>query len=271
MDLDLSTLQPLAIDYGLKLFFALVIFFVGKWLASILVSGIRKALSRSKVDDMLIGFLSNIAYALLLVVVVLAALGQLGVQTTSFIAILGAAGLAIGLSLQSSLANFAAGVMIIIFRPFKTGDFIEAAGTSGVVEEINIFTSQLRSGDNKTLIIPNGNIMGKNITNYSTKPTRRVDMVFGIGYDDDLRKAKQLLEDILQADERILAEPAPLIAVSELGDSSVNFVVRPWVKSSDYWPVWFAIHEQVKLRFDAEGVSIPYPQTDVHLHEVKAA
>ncbi|MCP5143160.1 MAG: mechanosensitive ion channel [Gammaproteobacteria bacterium] len=271
MDISVEQIQELAMTYGVKLLLALVIFVVGKWVARALVGGIKKAMGRAKVDETLIGFIGNIAYAILMVVVVLAALNQIGVQTTSFIAILGAAGLAIGLALQSSLSNFAAGVMMIIFRPFKAGDFIEAAGTAGVVEEINIFTTQLRTGDNKTLFVPNGAIMGGTITNVSAKPTRRIDMTFGIGYGDDIKKAKEVLADILAKDPRVLADPAPLIAVAELADSSVNFAVRPWVNAGDYWGVFFDTHEQVKLRFDAEGISIPFPQTDIHLIKADAA
>jgi len=203
--------------------------------------------------------------------VVLAALSQLGIQTTSFIAILGAAGLAIGLALQGSLANFAAGFLMIIFRPFKVGDFIEGAGVAGVVEQIQIFTTILRTPDNKTIIVPNAGLSNGNITNYSTKDTRRVDLTVGASYDADIRHVKQVLEGIIAADQRILPDPAPMIVVSELADSSVNFVVRVWVKSPDYWGVFFNANEQVKLRFDEEGIGIPYPQRDVHVYEHKTA
>lgn len=270
MDFSVEAIQGLVVTYGVQLLLAIAIFVIGKWVARKIVNLLAKMMERSKVDATLVGFTSNIVYASLMVFVVLAALGQLGIETTSFIAILGAAGLAIGLSLQGSLANFAAGVMMIMFRPFKAGDFVEVAGVAGVIEEINIFTTQLRTGDNKTMFIPNGNIMSGNIINYSVKPTRRVDMVFGIGYDDDLLKAKSLLEEILAADERILKDPAPTIGVVELADSSVNFAVRPWVNSADYWGVYFDLHETVKLRFDAEGISIPFPQTDIHLHKEAA-
>jgi small conductance mechanosensitive channel len=205
-------------------------------------------------------------YAALLAFVIIAALGQLGIQTTSFIAILGAAGLAIGLALQGSLSNFSAGVLMIIFRPFKQGDFIEGAGVAGIVEEVHIFNTVLRTGDNKTIIIPNDALMGGNIINYSTQPTRRLDLVVGIGYDDDIKKAKNILNELMANDERILKDPAPTLGLLELADSSVNFAVRPWVNSSDYWGVHFDLLESIKLRFDAEGISIPYPQQDVHLH-----
>ena len=203
--------------------------------------------------------------------VIIAALGMLGIQTTSFIAVLGAAGLAVGLALQGSLSNFAAGVLMIIFRPFKVGDFIEGAGTAGVVEEIQIFTTQLRTPDNKTIIIPNAKLTADNIVNFSAKGTRRADMVFGIGYDDDIDKARNIISEILSNEARILKDPPPQVAVSELADSCVNFVVRPWVDADDYWGVVFDVTEAVKKRFDAEGVNIPFPQRDVHLYEHKAA
>jgi small conductance mechanosensitive channel len=180
------------------------------------------------------------------------------------IALIGAAGLAVGLSLQSTLQNLAAGVMLIIFRPFKAGDFIDAGGVVGTVENIQIFNTVMRTGDNREIIVPNGGIFGGTITNYSARETRRVDMVFGIGYDDDIRKAKEVIKGILDADTRILKDPAPLIAVGELADSSVNFNVRPWCKSGDYWDVYFDTHEKIKLTFDEQGISIPYPQMDVH-------
>jgi small conductance mechanosensitive channel len=252
------------IPWGINIAMAIAIFIVGKIVVNILCKVMTKILSKSKMDDMLIKFMVSILRAILLLFVVIAALDQLGVDTTSLIALLGAAGLAVGLALQNSLSNFAAGVMLIVFRPFKAGDFVEVAGTAGVVETINIFSSTLRTGDNKEVIIPNGAIYGGTITNYSARETRRVDMVFGIGYDDDIKKAKELLEKIVTSDERVLAEPAPVIAVSELADSSVNFVCRPWVKTGDYWAVLWDITEEVKLQFDANGISIPYPQMDVH-------
>jgi small conductance mechanosensitive channel len=247
---------------------AAAILFGGIWLAKQIKKYIVLIMERRNVDALLASFMSNIAYVALVAFVIIAALSHLGIQTTSFIAIIGAAGLAIGLSLQNSLSNFASGVMIIAFRPFKVGDFIEAGGISGVVEGIQIFSTQMRTGDNKAIIVPNSNITGGNITNYSTKDTRRVDMVFGIGYNDDLKKAKELLMELVQSDKRILKEPEPLVAVSELADSSVNFVVRPWTKKEDYSAVKFDFTEAVKLRFDEEGISIPYPQQDVHVHTI---
>lgn len=248
---------------------AAAILFGGIWLAKQIKKYIVLIMERRNIDALLASFSSNIAYAALVAFVIIAALSKLGIQTTSFVAIIGAAGLAVGLALQGSLANFASGVMIIAFRPFKVGDFIEAGGIAGVVEGIQMFSTQMRTGDNKEIIIPNSNITSSNITNYSAKDTRRVDMVFGIGYDDDIKKAKDVLIELIERDERILKEPAPLVAVSELGDSSVNFVVRPWVNSADFWSVKFDLTEAVKLRFDQEGISIPYPQQDVHLHKVE--
>ena len=254
--------------YGLKVIAAIAILIIGRMAAGWVRSLIRKVMERAGTDPMLVSFVGNLTYFALLAFVVIAALNQLGIQTTSFIAILGAAGLAIGLALQGSLQNFAAGVLIIIFRPYKVGDFIEGGGTTGVIEAMDIFTTRLKTGDNKTVIVPNAGILGGNITNYSAKPTRRIDMVIGCGYGDDLAKVKSVLNDILAADERILKDPAPTVAVAELGDNSVNFVVRPWVNSGDYWPVHFDLLETIKNRFDAEGISIPYPQRDVHLHTV---
>jgi small conductance mechanosensitive channel len=226
-------------------------------------------MNKRQVDPTVISFVANLTYIALLVFVVLAALGQLGIQTTSFIAVIGAAGLAIGLALQGSLANFAAGFLMIIFRPFKVGDYIEGAGTAGTVEAIQIFTTQLRTPDNKTVIIPNGSLTSDNITNWSVKGTRRVDLVMGIGYEDDIDKAKSIMGDILAKDERVLKDPPPQIAVVELADSSVNFVVRPWVKAEHYWAVHFDTTEAIKKSFDAQGISIPFPQRDVHMYQHK--
>ncbi len=241
-------------------------FFIVKRVRAILKNNLKK-----HIDPMIASFLTNIAYVLMMALVVIAALGKLGVETTSLAAVIGAAGLAIGLSLKDSLANFASGVMIIAFRPFHTGDYIEAGGVSGVVEGIQMFSTQLVSPDNKHIIVPNAQITGSSIINYSTKDTRRVDLEFGIGYDDDIKKAKTTLQRLVKADKRILAEPEPVIAVSELADSSVNFVVRPWVKAGDYWDVKFELTEKVKLAFDKAGISIPFPQSEVHLHSNKSA
>lgn len=256
--------ETYVIPWSINIAMALAIFIIGKMVVNILTSLLVKILGKSKMDEILVNFISSIFKTVLLLFVIIAALDKLGVDTTSLIALLGAAGLAVGLALQSSLQNFASGVMLIIFRPFKAGDFIEAAGTAGVVETISIFSSTLRTGDNKEVIVPNGKIYGDIITNYSKRDTRRIDMVVGIGYEDDIKKANELLTKIVTSDERVLKDPAPVIAVSELADSSVNFVVRPWVKTSDYWAVKWALTEQVKLQFDANGISIPFPQQVVH-------
>ena len=259
--------KELVINLATNIVVAAVILIVGLWVAKRLKNFLSGMMEKRGIDPLLASFMGSIAHILISAFIVIAALGELGIQTTSLVAIVGAAGLAIGLALQGSLANFASGVMIIAFRPFKVGDFVEAGGAVGVIEGIQIFSTQLKTGDNKTIIIPNANITGGMITNYSAKDTRRVDLVFGIGYDDDIKKAKQILQDIVTNDERILSDPAPVVAVSELADSSVNFIVRPWVNSADYSAVYWHITETVKLVFDSEGISIPYPQQDVHMHQ----
>ncbi|MBJ2135509.1 mechanosensitive ion channel [Paraglaciecola agarilytica] len=255
------------IPWGINIVMAILIYIVGKIVVGIIINLFGKVMQRSKYDDMLVDFIKAILNAILMLFVIIASLNELGVDTTSLVAILGAAGLAIGLSLQGSLQNFAAGVMLLVFRPFKAGDFVEAGGAAGVVKSISIFTTIMTSGDNKEIIVPNGQIYSGTITNYSAKETRRVDMVVGIGYDADLKRAKEVLKELAAADSRILQDPAPTIAVAELADSSVNFVVRPWVKAADFWAVKFDFTEAVKLRFDQEGISIPFPQMDVHLHK----
>ncbi len=257
-------IETYVLPWGINIVMALAIFIIGKFVVKMVVKFTKKLMSKAHVDNILINFIASIINAILLLFVVIAALDQLGVETTSLIALIGAAGLAVGLALQGTLQNLASGVMLIIFRPFSDGDFVEAGGVSGVVEEIGIFSITMRTGDNREVIVPNGAIYGGTITNNSRRATRRVDMVFGIGYDDDLLKAKEILNRILSEDERILADPAPTVAVGELADSSVNFNVRPWCNTSDYWGVYGDIHEKVKLTFDAEGISIPYPQMDVH-------
>lgn len=251
----------------LSLVLAVVIFFLGRWFARILSSIFGKLLKRAKVDEILVDFLSGIIHAALVLFVIIAALSQLGVDTTSLVALLGAAGIAVGLALKDSLQNFASGVMLILFRPFKSGDFVDVGGVTGIVEKITVFSCTMRTPDNKEVIVPNGAIYGGVITNFSARDTRRVDMVFGIGYDSDLLKAKQILQELIDADERVLPEPAPVIAVGELADSSVNILVRPWVNSADYWGLYWDMQERVKLRFDEEGISIPFPQMDVHLNQ----
>lgn len=271
MEFDLEIIQTLiteqGVDWSVSIASAIAVFVVGKWVARRATNIVKKLMTKSKMDNTLVSFLGNVLYSLAFAFVVIAALSQLGVETTSLAAIFAAAGLAIGLSLQSSLSNLAAGVMIIAFRPFAKGDFIEAGGTSGVVEDVTIFTTALKTGDNKQVIVPNGAIISDNITNYSAKDTRRIDFVFGVSYNDDLKKVKQVLAEILEADARVLKEPEPTIAVSELADNSVNLVCRPWVKTADYWGAYFDITEAVKNRFDAEGISIPYPQQDVYMHQ----
>lgn len=255
-------------EFMMKVIISLAIFFIGKKLARWITDVSLKSLNKTgQIDATLEKFLSSVLYGILLVLVTLSALGQLGVQTTSFIAILGAVGLAVGLAFQSTLSNISAGVMIIIFRPIKVGEFVEAGGTSGFVEEINIFNTILKTGDNKIIIVANSKVIGDNITNYSRKETRRVDTIFGIGYDADLKLAKETLLEVLHSDERILKDPEPFVAVYELADSSVNFVTRAWVKSDDYWGVKFDTMEKVKLRFDEKNISIPYPQMDIHMKQ----
>lgn len=267
-DINIAELiDTYVIPWGINIIFALLIYIIGKIVVGVVVGLFGKLMARSKYDDMLVDFLKAIVRTVLMLFVIVAALDQLGVDTTSMVAILGAAGLAIGLSLQGSLQNFASGVMLLVFKPFTRGDFIEAGGTAGVVKDIAIFSTIMTTPDNKEIIVPNGAIYGGNITNYSAKETRRVDMVVGIAYDADLKKAKDILNEMVKADERILADPAPQVAVSELADSSVNFVVRPWVKAADFWGVKFDFTEAVKVRFDKEGIGIPFPQMDVHLHK----
>ncbi|MCP4144466.1 MAG: mechanosensitive ion channel [bacterium] len=269
MDNIITKLQGYLEAYGPNIIGAILIIVIGRIVASVLKRLVRKIMLRSNVDETLVSFVTSLGYGAFMAFVVVAALGKLGLQTTSFVAIIGAAGLAIGLALQGSLSNFAAGALMIIFKPFKIGDFIEGAGISGVVEVIGIFTTELKSPDNKQIIVPNAKMTGDNIINYTAKELRRVDLVAGVGYGDDLDKVRSVLEDILSNDKRILKDPAPTIAVVELADSSVNFVVRPWVKTADYWDVYFATQESIKKRFDAAGISIPFPQQDVYMHTVE--
>ena len=266
----LTMVQTTGVDLGINLVTAIVIFFVGKWVVNLVVNGLMKAMQKGELDITLRRFIGNLARILLMLFVIIAAINQLGVQTASLIALLGAAGLAVGLALQGSLSNFAAGVLIVLFRPYKVGDWIEGGGISGAVEEVQILTTVLKTGDNKRIIVPNSQIMGTTITNYSANETRRVDLVVGVSYSDDLDKVRKELQDLVDADERILKDPAVTIAVSELADSSVNFVLRPWVKTADYWAVYFDLTERVKKRFDEVGISIPFPQRDVHIHNVPA-
>ena len=259
-----------AVTLGKNIVIALLIFYVGRFAISIVVRGLRKLMQKQGVDKTLETFICNLVRVALLVVVIIAAIGAIGIETTSFIAIFGAAGLAVGLALQGSLSNFAAGVLIVLFRPYRVGNFVEAAGISGTIEQVQILTTILTTPDNKQIIVPNSQIMDSIITNYSAKETRRVDMIVGVSYSDDLDKVRKTLEELVAADDRILADPACKIAVSELADSSVNFVLRPWVNAADYWNVKFELTEAIKKRFDKEGISIPFPQQDVHLHKASA-
>lgn len=261
----LKTIYEYLATYGLQIVAALLIFLIGRWLAGVLSRLVEKGLLKSKVDKTIAKFAKHLTHIGLLVFVVIAALARLGVETTQFAVALGAAGLAIGLALQGSLANFASGFLMIIFRPFKVGDFIEAAGVKGTVKEIQIFNTIIDTPDNVRIIIPNGQVTAGNIMNYTANGTRRVDLVVGVSYDDDLKKAKEVIERVLAGDNRVLKDPATTVAVSELGDSSVNFVVRPWVKAADYWNAYFDITGKVKVALDENGISIPYPQRDVHI------
>ncbi|MDH3807298.1 MAG: mechanosensitive ion channel [Desulfuromonadales bacterium] len=251
--------------------YAIIILAIGFWGAKMIARLVKGLMERRDVDQALTGFVENLINALVVTFAVIAALNKLGIQTTSLIAVVGAAGLAIGLALKDSLGNFAAGVMILIFKQFKAGDFIEAAGVLGVVETLNVFSTQLKTGDNKTVYVPNGKLIGDNIINYSTKSTRRIDMVIGVSYDADLSHVKKVLEDILAKESRILEDPAPTIGVLALADNSVNFAFRPWVNAADYWGVHFDLHAAIKTRFDEEGIGIPYPQRDVHLYQQEAS
>jgi len=264
-----NLISEYVIEYGLSIVTALLVFVIGKWVCSIVKNVAAKVMVRSKVEATLVDFLSSILYWLLYMMVVIAALGQLGVKTGSFVAVVGAAGLAVGLALQGSLSNFASGVMIMIFRPFKVGHFIDAGGVAGVVKEIQIFNTVLTSGDNKVIFVPNSGITNGSITNFSAMDTRRVDLVFGVGYDDNLDEVKKMIEDVISSDERVLKDPAPTIAVGELGDNSVNFFIRPWTKTEDYWGVYFSLTENLKKASDERGFSIPFPQRDVHIYNEK--
>lgn len=262
-----ATLSGLIVTYGLAILGSILIFLIGRWLSRLIVRAARNLMEKSRLDATLTNFASNILYYALMGTVILGALQNLGFNTTSIVAAFGAAVLAIGLALQDSLSNFAAGVMIILVRPFRVGDLVELAGEFGKVEKVQMFNTIIVTPDNKTIIIPNGEILSNNITNYSEKGHLRVDMVFGIGYADDLLRAKEILCQILDGHSQVLEHPAPVVALSELADSSVNFAVRPYARVEDYWDVYFSITEQVKLRFDEEGISIPYPQRDVHMFQ----
>ena len=253
-------------SFGISLFIALCILVIGRQVIKIVIKVISSALERSNTEDTVRIFVTNLLNTLLMIVVFIAAINQLGIETTSIIAVLGAAGLAIGLALQGSLANFAAGILIVIYRPYKVGDYIQADNHLGTVNDIQIFSTVLRTPDNKLVVVPNGSIMNGSIVNFSNQDTRRIDMIIGCSYEDDIDKVKAVLTDIVAKDGRVLSDPKTRIAVSELADSSVNFIVRPWVKNPDYLDVMYSLTEEIKKRFDEEGISIPYPQSDVHIH-----
>jgi small conductance mechanosensitive channel len=255
------------VTLGKNLIVAILIYYIGRFVVRLAVGGLRKVMQRQNVEPTLETFVCNLVRMALMVMVIIAAIGALGIQTTSFIAIFGAAGLAVGLALQGSLSNFAAGVLIVLFRPYKVGDFVEAAGVSGTVEQVQILTTILKTPDNKQIIVPNSQIMGSIITNYSANPTRRVDLTVGVSYDDDIDKVLATLRELVDAEERILKDPECLIKVQALADSSVNFVVRPWVNSADYWGVYFDLTEAIKKRFDQDDITFPFPQQDVHLYK----
>lgn len=259
------------VDWGLRVVSAIIIFIVGRWIAGLVFRLMVKFMERSHVEPTLAKFIGRIGYALFMAVVIMSTVDKLGVNTTSFVAIVGAAGLAVGLAMQSSLSNFAAGVMIILFRPFPIGNFIDAGGIKGIVEEISIFNTQLRTPDNLEVIVPNSQIHGSAITNFSAKDRRRVDITFGVSYDDVLKVAKTTIGQILTADERILKDPAPIVGVMNLGESSVDIVCWAWVKSSDFLPVKFHLNETVKTELVKAGCSLPYPQRDVHLFSAERA
>lgn len=268
--LDQSTvawLWNMTLKFGLKIISAIIILLIGRWIAKLIKNIVKKIMTKNSIDPTIVGFVYNLTYIVLMLFVILAAIRQLGIETTSLIAILGAAGLAVGLALQSSLSNFAAGILMIIFRPFKVNDYIEGAGVGGIVEEINIFTTHLVTPDNKTIIIPNSKLTGDNIVNYSAKGIRRVDLIIGVGYQDNIDIVKKVISNLLEKDQRILKDPPTQIAVLELGDHSVKFAVRPWVKAADYWDVYFDLTENIKKGFDEASITIPFPQRDVHIFQ----
>lgn len=266
-----SELAELAVElakvWGPKLLMAIVVLVVGVMIAKLIRSGLGKVLGLKAVPPIVASFITNIAYIGMVAFVAIAAMQAVGIATTSFVAVLGAAGLAVGLALQGSLSNFAAGFMLIIFRPFKQGDFIDAGGTTGVVEEIEVFTTVMKTPDNKKVIVPNASIIGGTITNFSAHDKRRVDWVFGVGYGDDIDKVKSTIRKVIEADKRVHKDPEVIVVLSELADSSVNFTVRAWANAGDYWGLFFDINEQIKKTFDAEGINIPFPQRDIHVFQ----
>jgi small conductance mechanosensitive channel len=266
-DLDTAVI----LSWGWRIIAALLIFVIGRWIAKMVRNAVKRVMTGRGLDPMLVGFLGAILYSILLVAVIIAAVGQLGIQTTPLVAVLGAAGLAVGLALQNSLGNFASGVMLVLFRPFTKGDFVEAGGTSGTVDEVGIFTTVLNTPDNRRIIVPNGQITNDTITNFSAYDTRRIDLMIGVGYGDDLKKARATIDETIRAHDKVLDEPEPAILLMELADSSVNFAVRPWVKSADYWVVRSELMEQIKAALEQAGCQIPFPQRDIYLHQLPTA
>ncbi|GHC38701.1 mechanosensitive ion channel family protein [Aidingimonas halophila] len=268
MDFDTVTefLQVQGTGFAINLIAAIAIFVVGRWIAKLLHQLTVKAMKRAETDPLIVTFIGNIFYVVLMFAVVLAAISQIGIQTTSLIAVIGAAGLAVGLALQGALANFAAGVMVVLFRPYKVGDYVEAGGVSGTVDEVQTFNTELNTPDNRRIIVPNGQMLSGAITNYSTHATRRVDLVVGVSYDDDIDTVRRVLESVVADDSRVLEDPAPNIRISALNDSSVDWIVRPWVTAADYWDVYWGMTEEIKRRFDREGIRIPFPQQDMHVY-----
>lgn len=269
MDMMFSKMYEYFVSYGFNLVGAILIVIIGRWLAGIFAKLVEQFMVRANIEKTLASFARNVVYSGVFVFVIIAALNKLGVETTSLIAVIGAAGLAVGLALQGSLSNFAAGIILIVFKPFKVGDFIEAGGTMGTVVELQIFNTVLNHPDNRRIVVPNSKITGDNISNFSDIDKRRIDLVFSISYSDDIKKAKETLEKIVSSDSRVLKDPKPLVAVSALADSSVNLVCRPWVKPADYWSVYFDTLEKGKVDLEKNGITIPFPQRDVHMYEEK--
>jgi len=267
---DIDALQALIVSYSARILVSLAIFFVGRWAAGLLVDTVKKMLNGANVDQTLVSFMANLLYYAALIIIIVTALSNLGLETTTVIAIMGGATLAIGFALQDSLSNLAAGVILILLRPYQVGDLVEVSGVTGFVTEIEMFHTRLCTRDNKDVFIPNNDALDGNITNFSKTELIRLDLIYGIGYGDDLLKAKKVLQQIVDDEERIFKEPAPIIAVHALGDSSVDLIVRPFVRVEHMIPVTYAVTEQVKLRFDAQGISIPFPQRDVHLFQQPA-
>lgn len=264
----LKQAPDLVMTYGLKILFAIIIFFVGKYFSGVAQKLVRKLLNSRKIDPTVVSFVSNLTWAVVFVFTVIATLGQIGVQTASLVAVIGAAGLAVGLALQGSLSNFASGVLMVLFRPCRVGDYIEAAGIAGTVDEITIFSTKLRTPDNKVIVAPNSAIMNGTITNYSASENRRIDLVIGVSYSADIALTKKVLTDILDNNQYVLKDPSYTVGLAELANSSINFVVRPWVKTADYWTARFEILEQIKNALDAANIEIPFPQMDIHVKQL---